>query len=344
MGRSKHTVRQLAIFGSISIGIGVLFLLILNPKALLNPMVWLRNGGYSLMLGSGLFLAGRFFTTIGNRYMSWLKKPFTSLLISFLSSLLYSSVVIFFTNWFWYIVMRGISWEEFWQWGTVIIVWEYVVFYAISLIMFAKAFFAEWKQSVLEKERLRNEALALQYETLSNQVNPHFLFNSLNVLLSLIDHDTEAAKKFTSQLAAFYRDLLSLKDKQTIPLSQELKLMGNYLDLLQIRFRQALKVTMTGTPNETDAIIPLTLQLLVENAMKHNIISDEQPLHLEIEQTGHYIIVRNTLQKKAFAAEPSRIGLKNLNERYLFLTGQSITITETTSTFEVRIPLIEYEL
>lgn len=339
----KRLLRYVLIYGTVSILIGIIFLLFIKPQALLSPMVLLRNAGYSLMLGGGLFLAGRFFNSIERRYLAWLKHPFRSLLITLLTSFLYSSAVIFFTNWFWYIWIYGNKWNVFWQWGWVIVAYEYAVFYAIALFMFAKSFFNEWQLNVTEKERISHQTLALQYETLSNQVNPHFLFNSLNVLLSLIDHDTEAAKKFTRQLAAFYRQLLSLKDQQIIPLQQEMDLMRNYLDLLQIRFQNALKVSIDCPPSTSYTIIPLTLQLLVENAIKHNVVSNDNPLHLEIRLTDKRLTVRNTLKKKAFVAEPSHIGLKNLNERYLFLAGQGLNVTETETYFEVTIPLIENE-
>ncbi|MFT3739433.1 MAG: histidine kinase [Breznakibacter sp.] len=333
--------RQLLIYGGISILIGIVFLSALAPKLLLDPMAFLRNAGYSLMLGIGLFLSGKIFSGVESRYVSWLKRPLKSLMVTLLLSLLCSSSVIFFTNWFWYVWMMGIQWEDLWRWNSSVIAYEYVVFYAITLFMFAKSFFTEWKLNVTEKERLSREALALQYETLSNQVNPHFLFNSLNVLLSLIDYDTDAAKKFTRQLAAFYRQLLLLKDQQTIPLAQELDLARNYLDLLQIRFRNALTVTFDCPHAEPYSIIPLTLQLLVENAMKHNIIGNDSPMHLEIRQAGNRLAVRNTLQRKTFVSDPSGIGLKNLHERFLFFTDQHLKVTETTDLFEVQIPLIE---
>ncbi len=185
--------------------------------------------------------------------------------------------------------------------------------------------------------------MALQYETLSNQVNPHFLFNSLNVLLSLIDQDKNYAKRFTKHLSSFYRQLLSLKDKQLITVKEELDILRNYLELQQIRYGNHLNVNRFILDDGNYFIIPLTLQMLVENALKHNILTPEHPLQLSIEQHNDMLIVRNNLQLRKHVVGHSQIGLKNLTERYLFLTNNTIQINKTDSFFEVQIPLITEE-
>jgi sensor histidine kinase YesM len=304
----------------------------------------LYNSGYSLMLGLGLFLNGTLFRFFEKRFISWLDKPVQSVTFAFLISLIYSTLVIFFTNWFWYVNIHNIPWERFWSWGKTLILWEYIIIYIIASIQYSRSFLREWRNSAIEKEKLKNQALALQYETLSNQVNPHFLFNSLNVLLSLIDRDVESAKTFTTQLSAFYRQLLALKDKQLIPVDDEIEIMRNYLNLQQIRFGNSLEVNINILPGNSHLIIPLTLQLLVENAFKHNALSQENPMQLSINQTDNRLIVRNNLQRKKQIPGNSQIGLKNLNERYLFLTGKNIEINITQGHFEVQIPLIEAEL
>jgi LytS/YehU family sensor histidine kinase len=154
----------------------------------------------------------------------------------------------------------------------------------------------------------------------------------------------ESAKKFTTQLSTFYRQLLALKDKQLIPVDDEIEIMRNYLNLQQIRFGNSLEVKLNILPGNSHLIIPLTLQLLVENAFKHNALSQEQPMQLSINQTDNKLIVRNNLQRRKQVPGKSQIGLKNLNERYLFLTGKNIEISITQGHFEVQIPLIEAEL
>jgi len=327
----------------VSLAIGTTFLLAFSPQSIYSLKWMLFNSGYSLMMGFGLFCNGLVFNFFDKRYLSWLKKPAKSVVTAIVVTLLYSSIVIIFTNWFWYIYIGNHTWEQFWIWGKTVIIWEYVMLYVVSSMMYASSFFQAWRKNVIEKEKLKNEALALQYETLSNQVNPHFLFNSLNVLLSMIDTDTAAAKRFTTQLSNFYRQLLSLKDKQLLPIDEELTILRNYLDLQQIRFGESLRISMNLPADESHLIIPLTLQMLVENAFKHNILSPEQPLTLTIEKSDNQLIVRNNLQKRKNVMGSSQIGLRNLNERYQFLTGHEIEVVETTQSFEVKIPLIEIE-
>ena len=339
---NKPFLSKLILPSIASIAIGIIFLLAYEPKAILNPMALLYNSGYSLMLGLGLFLNGPVFRLFDKHY-SWLKHPLKSVIISVVVTIIYSTIVIVFTNWLWYIYIYKISIPEFWKFGKTIIIWEYVILYIMSSVFYARSFLNQWRNNAIEKEKLKNQALALQYETLSNQVNPHFLFNSLNVLLSLIDQNKNDAKRFTEHLSSFYRQLLSLKDKQLIAVKEELDILRNYLELQQIRYGNHLDVNMSIFDDDNYYIIPLTLQMLVENALKHNILTPEHPLQLSIVAHNDVLIVRNNLQLRKHVVGHSQIGLKNLTERYLFLTNKNILVTQTDNAFEVQIPLITEE-
>jgi len=191
---------------------------------------------------------------------------------------------------------------------------------------------------------IKREALSLQYQVLQNQVNPHFLFNSLNVLGSLIDLDISKAKVFTRELSLFYRDLLMFKDRDIISLKEEIDFVKKYIYLQQIRFGEALQVEIIANEKIEGKVIPLSLQALVENAIKHNEISQANPLHIVIAISDDYeLIVENNLQPKMLLEETSKTGLQNLAGRYRFLTGKEMVITKNNHYFRVSLPLIQLE-
>jgi len=176
---------------------------------------------------------------------------------------------------------------------------------------------------------------------MQNQVNPHFLFNSLNTLGSLIDLDHQKAKEFTRELSMFYRELLYFKDKDLVPLSDELNFVRKYIYLQKIRFGDNFNVQVYFNEVDGFEVIPMSIQMMIENAVKHNIISKDKPLNIII---GHSddteIFVENNLQLRENVSGSNHIGLKNLTERYKFLTGKEIIISRDEHFFRVTIPLI----
>jgi|GEM_PF-403416 len=337
----KNTLRQLLIAAIISVAIGTIFLLIgsQSHKIALNHFIW--NAGYSLCLGLSLFANGLFFETIERKYISWKEYPVKSVFIALSFHLAYSSVVIILWNWLWFIVFRHETWEHFLTYGWFIIIGEYIVLIIITSIIYAKSFFKEWLEEMIQGEKLKQEAIALQYQIMQNQVNPHFLFNSLNTLGSLIDLDTQKAKEFTRELSMFYRELLYFKDKDLVPLNEELDFLKKYIYLQKIRFGNNFEVQIHLNDANEYEVIPMSVQMMVENAVKHNIISIEKPLNILIGQSDESeIFVENNLQLRENVSGSNHIGLKNLTERYKFLTGKEMVITKNENFFRVTIPLI----
>jgi len=211
----------------------------------------------------------------------------------------------------------------------------------INTIFVAIEFFSYWRESIKEKEALKRYTLAAEFESLKNQVNPHFLFNALNTLSSLIDEDQRLANQFVQQLASVYRYLLSQTEKETVSLGEELAFLKSYVFLNQIRFGENLKVEMQIAPELWHKnIITLTLQMLLENAIKHNVISKEKPLHILIVAEGNSLCVGNNLQLKTQVAPSTGIGLENIQSRYKLFTQEQMHITQTDARFEVCVPLI----
>jgi sensor histidine kinase YesM len=210
---------------------------------------------------------------------------------------------------------------------------------AISLVLTSRTFLINWRQTAIDAEKFKKESASAKFESLRSQVNPHFLFNSLNALTNLVYEDQDKAAKFIKQMSDVYRYLLETKDKEIVPLEEEKKFLTSYLFLQQIRFGDKLKLTIS-IDNEKGMIPPLVLQMLVENAIKHNIIAEDKPLHISIYMQPEYIVVENNLQKKNILVEDSTgIGLDNICKRYEFLTDRKVEVIDGEK-FTVRLPLI----
>lgn len=203
--------------------------------------------------------------------------------------------------------------------------------------------YQRWKESIIEKEKLERVHFQSQLEGLRNQVNPHFLFNSLNTLAYIIPEDPEKAVKFVQKLSKVYRYVLEIRDKKLIPVSEELNFLQSYLFLLKERFGENLKVEIDiPTYLHQESIVPLSLQLLFENAIKHNIISSTKPLTVELfTENDDLLIVRNNLQLKQQTHPSTKVGLENIKNRFAFFSDRKVDIEQTEAYFIVRLPLIK---
>ena len=213
-----------------------------------------------------------------------------------------------------------------------------VVFYFYNTTLISN----NWIKSIEKNEELKRENLLAKYETLKNQVNPHFLFNSLNTLSGLVEQKPELATEFIKKLSDIYRYVLEQSDKELVSIHKEMKFVEDYIFLSKMRFGDAL-IFNSGLPaNSKIHIAPLGLQMLVENAIKHNIIADDKPLKIEMEIKNGYVIVRNNLQKRqTINSGKAPLGLENLKKRYAYLSEASVEVIESGSTFTVKLPIIE---
>ena len=200
----------------------------------------------------------------------------------------------------------------------------------------------EKTELLVKTAKMEKEQVMAHFEILKSQINPHFLFNSMNILSSLITKSPKLAVKFTSQFSKVFRKLLENNEEITIPLQQELDFIKSYLFLQKMRFDKSLEIEVKIEKTKLDkALPPFGLQLLIENAIKHNIISEEQPLKIVISNEGDYLQVQNNLQVRGEQEESTGIGLKNLKARYNLLTEMSVVIEESAAFFTAKIPLIE---
>lgn len=212
----------------------------------------------------------------------------------------------------------------------------------ISTILISRSFLVEWRKAAIEAEQLKTERYAQQYQSLKDQLNPHFLFNSLNVLSNLVYENPDTAAKFIRQLAKMYRYVLEVQYKELIAVDQELDFAENYLALQKVRFEDALQYSIRIDKNTIGFIPPLSLQLLLENAIKHNIASKLYPLMIELYVEDQQLVVANNLQRKSsIPSESMGIGLANIQRRYALLSGENITVQDGDDLFVIHLPILK---
>ena len=212
---------------------------------------------------------------------------------------------------------------------------------AFNGIYVANNFFRNWKTSLLEIENLKQEKLKSDYKLLQDQINPHFLFNSLSVLMSEIKHDPDVAYEFTKKLSDVYRYILQNKNHQTVKLQKELQSVDAFIYLHKIRLGEKLQVSVSIPEKLHEKWLPpMTLQVLVENAIKHNIVSGIKPLQISISGNHGGITVLNNLQEKTMI-DSTQTGLSNIKMRYSLLGQRNIEVTKTGSEFRVFVPLLD---
>jgi LytS/YehU family sensor histidine kinase len=197
-----------------------------------------------------------------------------------------------------------------------------------------------WQASLRREQKLREENLIFQNETLKNQVNPHFLFNSLNTLSALVATQPEVAEEFIGRLSSIYRYILEYSSKDKVPLTTELSFIKDYFFLHQIRDDGKIKLQINVDPDDSSEILPISLQILVENAIKHNKATRESPLMISINIENRYVVVKNNLQKMNVKLKSTEIGLRNLGQRVSLSTRKALIIEETDTEFIVKIPLL----
>jgi sensor histidine kinase YesM len=271
---------------------------------------------------------------------SWLEFPKQRFVLTVISIVLYSFLAYGFVqvimNW----LVSGQSPIETMQ--VVLRQWSFpiLISFGVSLITAAIGFFSGWKNSELKQEQLKAEMLEYKYEALKNQINPHFMFNSLNVLTELIYEDKEQAVEFIHKFSDIYRYVLDSRDKEIRPLKDEIAFIEKFVFLLKIRFEEKLTVEINLDIKKGQMIVPLAIQLLVENAVKHNEISSQHPLKITIKQEGECIVVQNSIQLKNNREESNGIGLRNLKSQYQYFSDGQVEVEETAELFTVKIPFI----
>lgn len=294
--------------------------------AVATGLLWLGSGILSDMKMGGI---------------TWLTAPLKRFLIMLAATFVYTFLVWWFIATAWNAPWKGFNllrpvtgfeWNEFLP--------TLFITLFISIFMHGRSFLYDWRQSALEAEQLKKEQIAAKYETLKNQVNPHFLFNSLNVLTALVHKDADMAEKFIRQLSAVYRYVLDSRDQEVVPLREELHQLESFIYLMKIRFGNSFTAEI-NVPDTDGYVAPLTLQMLLENAIKHNEVSKSNPLKIEIIRENDVILVKNNLQPKSTVEPSSGVGLENIRMRYQLLSDREVEIHTDEQFFEVKVPVVK---
>lgn len=215
----------------------------------------------------------------------------------------------------------------------------------VSLFFHLVYFYKALQEKKVKEQKIIAGTASAKFDALKNQLDPHFLFNSLNVLSSLIEENPNLAQKFTGSLSKIYRYVLEQKDKELVGLQEELEFARTYMKLLEIRFENSIFYeAQSSFSNEEAKIVPLSLQLLLENTIKHNIVSEQYPLKICIYEEDSYLVVENNFQKKEVMPGRKGVGLQNIINRYGIVTNREVKIEETEDHFRVKLPLLTQQI
>lgn len=338
---SNYMVKLLLKFFFIGGGIMTLITLLVMKNPTINDVFkyGFLNGFAFAVLGFGNSLL----TDLIDKFLPWTKNIPLRMVVSIMSTIAYTAIAWILIIWVWVIVTEG----------TVLGIFDLIkiipknlnslimslsITFFVSTLMHGRSFLINWRGTLVETERLKKERVEAQYETLKNQVNPHFLFNSLNVLTTLVHKDAYLAERFIKQLSNNYRYILDTREREVVSLDEEIKNLEAFVFLMKIRFGESLKCTIES--DIEGQIAPLTLQMLVENALKHNEVSKAYPLSIDVFLEQNYIVVKNNLRKKNNVADSTGVGLENIKSRYKFLSDKGVVIMQENDFFIVKIPII----
>ncbi len=276
-----------------------------------------------------------------NRKVSWIEFPIQRTILGVLGTTIYSTLAYFVVQ----LTMMYIFFGEFpdqpLEWLLSNIELPIIISLSFTTVFVSTGFFNRWKESAEKADKFKAQMMTYKYESLRNQLNPHFLFNSFNVLTDLVYEDPDLAAKFIQQLSELYRYVLDSRDKELVSLAEELAFIDSYLFLLKIRFEDKLIVENNLKPRGELMIVPMSLQILIENAVKHNEISTLNPLRIVLEQQGDQVVVWNTLHLKNVGGDSKKTGIKNIKDQYALWTERPIEVRMTELDFQVKLPLLK---
>lgn len=337
--RIKELVRSLGI-GLIIFMIMILLNLIYGHKLVFDSNLGIRFL-YTILYSVSLGYANQLvFVYLDKRFANE-RFSLKRMGVGFVSSFVVTLFVIFLLRVFEDIVIEGNSFEKYWKTETIAnYVFAIVMTFIVLLCFYAFYIYKAYSDSRVKEQKIIAGTASAQFESLKNQIDPHFLFNSLNVLSSLIEENPDNAQRFTTSLSKIYRYVLEQKDKELVSVSEELTFAKTYMNLLKMRFENSITYDIP-TDFDTDAkVVPLSLQLLLENTIKHNVVSERKPLHIKIYIENNYLIVENNLQKKEVLQDRRGVGLQNIVNRYALISGRKVLIEENETFFKVKIPIL----
>lgn len=337
---TKEVLRLLGI-GLIIFLVIVLINYVFGSKIEFNQqlgLIFMYTMLYSIVLGYAnqmvfIYLDKKF---VNERFS--LKRMITGFTTSFLVTIFIIFLLRIFTD----VIIERESFQEYWaNEKPSDYTFTSLISFIVLLCFYIFYIYKEYSESKVREQKIIAGTANARFESLKNQIDPHFLFNSLNVLSSLIEENPENAQRFTTSLSKIYRYVLEQKDKELVSVTEELVFAETYMNLLKMRFENSISFELPENHDHPEAkVVPLSLQLLLENCIKHNIVSEQKPLHVKIFIKDDYLIVQNDLQKKEVLKDRRGVGLQNIVSRYAILTKRKVLIEENLTAFAVYLPVL----
>lgn len=307
-----------------------------------DPLYWIGYL-YFMLLAALIWQGNRYLLFRTRSRFTWFDRPIEKLILLCLNNIFYTSPLTIAWLCMWY------QWADFptIKWDTILIV---TLVNVICVLFVTHVYETVFMMKEQESEQVKNAELMsakaeAELSALKNQIDPHFMFNSLNTLSYLITNDTEKAFAFTENLAEVYRYILTQKEQTLVLLEDELAFTSKYTDLLHLRFGNALKIRkhFNGTTERSFLIPPTSVFVAFENAVKHNEISEHKPLEIDVDVKHGSLFIANRIQRRRTLQHSPKIGLKNLDNRFKIVTGKGILFGEEEKNFVVSLPLVSIQ-
>lgn len=342
MKSDTHNINLINVIQFILANLVIAFLVVLaffnsafnSPRTFLISIIWAFTISATQWIGPFMIIQAL------DKKINWLQFPLKRTLVQLISLLLWSIMAFVLVQTVMYYFVLDVPPAKLWPSQLRAVIYALFISLFISLVFTSIGFFNSWRSSLIKEAELKTEMMSYKYESLRNQLNPHFLFNSLNVLSDLVYTDQKQAVSFIRQLGDLFHYVLDSRDKELVSLDEELRFMDSYIFLLKTRFGEKLKLDIHSGANRQALIVPMTLQLLIENAVKHNEISEKYPLEIKVDITGDYIMVENKQRPKLSGEPSSSTGLKNIKQQYSFFTDKEVKVDASNGVFIVQIPLL----
>ncbi len=331
----------------ISFGGSILFFLLTSPEKSFENYIYTFL--ISLMYTFGYGIGNGFLNDYLNKKFSWAEETNKRTIFAIVGTLVLNIVLTYGLNYINFVLIQGLNPAEFFSSKWNFTNWFFINFaLLISAFLHAKGFMQAMKQNakkeVVEQKLIAKSANA-QFESLKNQLDPHFLFNSLNVLDSLIEENPKQAQQFTNSMSKIYRYVLEQKDKELVSVEEEINFAKTYCELLKTRFEDAVTFEFEISDEDKKAfVVPLSLQLLLENSIKHNFATSSKPLNIKIFAENGNLIIENNLQTRELPNKSTGVGLANIVSRYNLLTNRNVFVEKSEDFFRVKLPILKEKI
>ncbi|MBS1572228.1 MAG: 2TM domain-containing protein [Bacteroidetes bacterium] len=336
-------LQQLKVLIWIAFGCSILFFVFTTPEK--NIESYLFTLLISLMYTLGYGLCNGLLNRFLNYRYSWIEDTKARVIATIISVVLLNIALTYLLNFTNFVLIQKVSIDDFFSEKYNFTNWFFInLALLVTTFLHAKEFMIAMKQNAIAQVTVQKTIATsanAQFESLKNQLDPHFLFNSLNVLDALIDENPQLAQEFTHGLSKVYRYVLEQKNKELVTIQQEIDFAKIYAELMKIRFEESIEITFEEkTDFEKLYIVPLSLQLILENAIKHNFATPTKPLMITIRQEGNYLAIENNLQQREKLDNREGIGISNIQQRFAMLTPEKILLEKDERKFKIKIPII----